>query len=172
MTDTVSKENELWEAVRAQGKAIIGLEANQASIRDSLVSITNRLEHISSSIEVSGKTPWTAIGAVSTIVIFLVGGFSTILFYSYSSNLDHVITAAQVVREAHFSHVEDGHPRHVLERVDHLHDEIVEVKEDNNSFRDEARLAHEKSFDDLNERITRLEQDLKDGLYNGTVRRD
>jgi len=168
----VSKENELWEAVRAQGKAIIGLEANQASIRDSLVSITNRLEHISMSVEVSGKTPWTAIGAVSTIVIFLVGGFSTILFYSYSSNLDHVITAAQVVREAHSDHVEDGHPRHVLERVDHLHDEVVELQKEDNSFRAESRLSNERSFDDLNDRITRLEQDLKDGLYNGTVQRD
>ena len=162
-----SREHELWEVVRAQGKAIIGLEANQSSIRDSLVSITKRLEGLSHEVEQQSRTPWTAIGVVTTVVIFLIGGFSTILFYSYSSNLDHVIRSSSATRDAHAEHVRDGHPRHVLERVDHLHDEIADIQQTDRKVREEAKLDTHRVFNDLNDRITRLEEDLKDGLYDG-----
>jgi len=118
MSDDPRIDQELWTQVRDQGKAIIALESNQESVRNSLMDITTTLKALSTDVKHSGKTQWPVIfGTVGSAMSFVVilGG---VLSYAWVSDIGQISDREAELRNDLQAHARaHGHPEAVLEKM-------------------------------------------------------
>ena len=118
MSNDPKIDHELWVQVRDQGKAIIALEANQESVRNSLLDITTTLKALSTDVKHSGKTQWPVIfGSVGSAMSFVIilGG---VLSYAWVSDIEQLADREVELRNDLQAHTRShGHPEAVLEKI-------------------------------------------------------
>ena len=161
------KEPNIWEVVAQNQRQIAGLEKNQATVTSTLSQILQGFKelHIEVSslreqVVTSGKpkiSVWIASGA---LILAVLGGFSGLVAWGYGINISHLTDTTSETHASLQKHISDGHPPRVIERIDGMKDFI-------DRFILRSDEADKRIEEDTNGRINRLEQDLKDGLYNG-----
>ncbi len=145
------------------------LENNQTRISTVLEGVVGRLKKNEENVQAATRSRLQAIGVATTVIIFVLGSFFSIMFYTYSEGLQHVIYGVEHAQQERKDHMSDGHPQRVMERVDAISAEIEDIE---NQLRDlvprdehETRWKMEddqmrQHMTDMAMRINRLEERL------------
>ncbi len=145
------------------------LENNQTRISTVLEGVVARLRKSEENVQAATRSRLQAIGVATTVIIFVLGSFFSIMFYTYSEGLQHVVYGAEQAQQERKDHMSDGHPQRVMERVDAISAEIEDIE---NQLRDLVpRDEHEtrwhmedeqmrQHMTDMSMRINRLEEML------------
>ena len=115
------RDHDLWQSVRDQGKAIISLEANQETFKESLASIAVTLKDLSATVTNSGKTQWPVIiGSIMAAMAF-VGLVSGLVAYAWVGDITEVSGRLSNLDKRVQTHLEKyGHPESVIRQVQEL----------------------------------------------------
>ena len=141
----------LWEIIS-------NVERNQERISTILDGVASRVENVERIQVESNRTPWHAIGVAATLIIFTVGGFSTILFYNYSQSVAYLTEASRDQESIIALHTGNGHPATIIEKLETLRGSMNSLE----SRLDQIvpRSEQERRNDLLDERYHRLSKDI------------
>ena len=111
-----------------QWEVIAGIEKSQTKIAAVLDSIVTRLGTVEKKVVDAAKIPWGAVGVSLAALTFVLGGFITLISYTYSSNLSHVASAVGTLTETVRVHQSNGHPDNVIGLVRGIGTELDAVR--------------------------------------------
>ena len=165
MSEESEKPN-IWEVVAQNQRQIASLEKNQATITTTLAQVLDGFKELHSEFGVlaerfsSSTKPkisvWLAGGA---LVLAVLGGFGALVAWGYGVNIGHLTDTTTETHSKLQEHISDGHPPRVIERVNGIREYLER-------FIERSDAADDRIERDVNDRMNRLEQDLKDGLFN------
>lgn len=108
------EDKDLWTAVRTQGQAIIGLEANQKAINENMKSMAVTLAALSEKVTAAATTKWDNIWQAAGVAL-TVAGFMYFIVVGQIDDLN---------RAFHDHDKLLGHPHSVIEKIISLNEKM------------------------------------------------